>query len=344
MEAVRAGKNMGRDVNYDLMRVICMIFAISIHTNRSFIESAFWAKSFNTMLFSCNSIFYMLSGRFNLNKTFLCKEDYKKYYWKKTISILYPYVFVTCILHLWDTYRNASWNGIVLFIKTTYVALMNSNVSGPLWFMYPLIGMLISTPFLARMFQKLSDWELNLLFCLSLMWNVVSIYLTIDFGIGFSYSGFILSGWIIPFFAGYYCQRIVNEKNKKKFYVAGLFGGIVTVLGQVLLPDNYCNAVDLAPAFVLFTIALFIFMEKEIKISNNVIRRIIGSVARHSFMIYMLHWKVIVYITPKIVRESSDIVSYLLNVMMTLFISMLLAIVLDRFIINPIQRLMSRWA
>lgn len=212
MEGVVCEKNMRRDVNYDLMRVVCMIFVIMIHTGRSFIENTFFATIFSTILFSCNSIFYMLSGRFNLNKTFLGKESYKRYYWKKIVSIVWPYVFLTCVLNLWDMYHNASWNSILLFLKISYAKLMHENSSIHLWFMYPLIGMLISTPFLACMLQKLSDWELNLLLVVSLMWNVVSIYLTVDVNIGFSYSGFMLSGWMLHFFAGYYCCRIVNPR------------------------------------------------------------------------------------------------------------------------------------
>ncbi len=116
----------------------------------------------------------------------------------------------------------------------------------------------------------------------------------------------------------------------------------MTVLGQVLFPYNYNNAVDLAPAYILFVIALYVFMEKEIKISNNVVKRIISFMAKHSFSVYMVHWNVRSYITPKIVHEPSDMVSFLLNVMITLLSSVFLAVVFDVLIINPVQKLMNR--
>lgn len=110
------------------------------------------------------------------------------------------------------------------------------------------------------------------------------------------------------------------------------------------MPDNYHNAVDLSPFFVLFTMALYTFMEKEIKIRHYVVGRIIGFAAKHSFLVYMLHWYVLAYITPKLVCESQDIISYLLNVLVTLLVSIFLAVVLDALIIFPIQRMMNRMA
>lgn len=128
--------------------MICMFFVISIHTDRSFIKNSVATTLFNTILCSCNGIFYMISGRFNLSKTFQGSSDYKIYYERKMVSILFPYVFVTGLLNLWNIYNNHAWNGIVPWIKTSYESFMYTNASIHLWFMYPLIGMLISAPFL----------------------------------------------------------------------------------------------------------------------------------------------------------------------------------------------------
>ena len=109
---------------------------------------------------------------------------------------------------------------------------MVNNSATHLWFMYPLIGMLISTPFLAKMFQTMKDQEIEIFFLVAILWNIVSIYLTLDIGVGFSYSGWILSGYIIYYFAGYFCKRIINDNNKKIMYTLGIIGFIVSVFGR----------------------------------------------------------------------------------------------------------------
>ena len=341
-------KNQGnyadREINCDLMRVMSMVFVIAIQVSRKPFENhRLLLIMMSTFLASCNSIFYMLSGKFNLKYKFSDKDDYRKYYIKKIISIIFPYVFVTCLLSMWDFYQNQELVfSIKAYIKYTYTAFMTTNVSIHLWFMYPLIGMLLSAPFLAKMLQEMKNWELNILFAIALLWNFVSIYMTADIGIKFSYSGWLLSGWIISFFAGYYCDRIVNEKNKRKFYICGVAGYIVTVLGIWLIPENYKNAKDLAVAFVLFTMALYIFIDREIKVKNYQFNRIIRFLAKQSFIVYLIHWTIVRNIVPKFIKAESSTVYFLESVIVTLFISLIVGIFLNVCLINPIQNILRR--
>ncbi len=68
--------NSKRNINCDLMRVISMIFVIAIHADRSFIKTPFLEVVLSTILFTCNGIFYLLSGRFNLQTQFETRADY----------------------------------------------------------------------------------------------------------------------------------------------------------------------------------------------------------------------------------------------------------------------------
>ena len=72
-------QKINRDVNYDLMRVICMLFVIAVHVMPTpFSEETFWGSVCLILLLSSNHIFFLLSGRFNLNYHFQSKEDYRK--------------------------------------------------------------------------------------------------------------------------------------------------------------------------------------------------------------------------------------------------------------------------
>lgn len=111
--------------------------------------------------------------------------------------------------------------------------------------------------------------------------------------------------------------------------------------GQVLLPDNYFNASDLAPAYIIYVMALFTFMEREFTIKSQSIKKIIGFVAQHSFMIYMLHWNVLFDITPKIVSGSSSAYVFGASVIVTFAISLMAAVLFNSLIIKPLQNCWS---
>ena len=337
-----------RNVNYDLMRVICMLFVVAIHvTQTPFSESTFWGSAVLVLLFSCNNIFFMLSGRFNLNYTIRNKEDYRRYYLKKLLTILFPYLFVTCLRSAFKMYvfKTADVSGgLLVYLKYTYEGLMSANSSNHLWFMYPLLGMLLGAPFLAKLLQRLTDWELNLLFALGIFWNVMQVYLTANLGIGFSYSGWLLSGWIFSFFAGYYIHRNVNQDNKKKWYLWGIAGFFITALGQWLIPAHFHYATDYSAAFLLFTMAFYIFMEREIVNQNEVIKRTIFFLARYSFLIYMLHGTVLSSVTPRIIITSSVKWNFIGSVIAAFVISLLLAILIDTCILHPLQTVLKiKW-
>lgn len=209
--------------------------------------------------------------------------------------------------------------------------------------MYGLIGMLFGAPFLAKMVQSMSDWELNLLFGMGIAWNVISIYLCADFDIGFSYNCWLLSGWLIYFYAGYYCDRGVNDYNKKRIYILGISGFVITVLGRYLIADRYQNSTDLAVAYIVFTIAVYIFFEKEVVIRNDCLKKIIGFLSKYSFMVYMLHWNVLHKITPIVVTEESTFCKWIAEISVTFAILLLLSIILDVIIICPFQKLMKKF-
>lgn len=331
-----------RNINCDLMRVISMIFVIAIHTDSSFIKIPILGVILSTILYTCNGIFYLLSGRFNLQTKFECVEDYIKYYSKKTITIFFPYVFVTCLLSLWDILDSGTWNGLELYAKRTYVALMHTNSSIHLWFMYGLIGLLLGAPFFAKMLQNMSNWELNILLGIGIAWNIVFVYLCADFNINFSYYNWFLSGFSIYFFAGYYCIRNINDLNKKRIYILGAAGYIITVLGRYLIADRYLYSTDSAAAYIVFTMAVYTFLEKEVVIKNDYLKKFIGFMSKYSFLIYMLHWNVLEKITPLIITGESTFLKWIASILVTLIISMLFSVILNTAIIYPIQKLMKK--
>lgn len=204
--------------------------------------------------------------------------------------------------------------------------------------------MLLSTPFLSKMLAAMNDSEVKILFGVALIWNVVSIYLTADVGVSFQFSAWIFSGWIISFFAGYFVDRIVNDQNKKNLYLLGSVGFLVTVLGSWLIPEHYGNATSLAPAFVLFTMAAYVFLKKEIPIRNRAMKKFLRFASKHSFMEYLVHVHVYTHFTLKIMKVTPDssVPAYVLALVLTVVISLFVAFLLDICLIQPLQKLLKK--
>ena len=73
-----------RDVRYDVIRVVAMMFVIAVHVNPKPFNSIPWFKDvFDYIIYTCNGMFFMLSGLFNMKRDFSSKEDYKIYYQKR---------------------------------------------------------------------------------------------------------------------------------------------------------------------------------------------------------------------------------------------------------------------
>lgn len=204
--------------------------------------------------------------------------------------------------------------------------------------MYPLIGYLLSAPFLGKLFQKLSNYELNLLFKISIIWNIFSIYLTKNFNIAFSFNGWLLSGWTLLFFSGYYIKRITKEINQKKLYLIGIIGLIITIICSTIIPNNYKNSYDLSIVHVIYTISVFVFLKERIKINNYYLKVIIRYLSKYSYFIYLFHFNVLKTII-NIIKPSSNIINTIIVVLSTIIISLLLSISFDKFIYIHLKRI-----
>lgn len=97
------GRTQYRLFEYDFIRVVAMVFVIAVHALVviDFADkfSLFYFNVMQAVFFSCNGIFFMISGRFALTS----RQSYAQYYYKKLITIGMP-VF------------------IFFFIRTAYIA------------------------------------------------------------------------------------------------------------------------------------------------------------------------------------------------------------------------------
>lgn len=338
--------NRGRDVRYDVIRVTAMLFVIAVHVNPKPFNSFPWFKDvFDDIIYTCNGMFFMLSGLFAMRKEYTAKEDYSRYYKKKIVSIFVPYVIMTVLLYGYDFYHSGRAFELWLFVEETINQFTSLNSQQHLWFMYSLIGLLLSAPFFSKMLHAMSDWELKLLFMICIGWNAVSIYLINDLGWNFSYGKWLLSSWTMYFFLGYFHDRMVSRENKKLWYLLGIAGFLITVLWKYIIPFENHNARDFAPAYTFFVLGMYTFLLYEAKIGQKWLENLILFLARHSFTVYLVHYLVLEIIGQRFYTDASAKTGFLMTYGMCLVCSVLFAVIFDQIlkkvIQGPLEKLMK---
>lgn len=331
--------NRGRDVRYDVIRVVAMMFVIAVHVNPKPFNSFPWFKDvFDYIVYTCNGMFFMLSGLFAMKKEYSAKEDYATYYKKKLISIFLPYVIMTFLLHGYDYYQSGRVFDLRMYVEETINQFTALNSEQHLWFMYSLIGLLMSAPFFSKMLHAMSDWEIKLLFWLSIGWNAVSIYLINDLGWNFHYGKWIMASWTIYFFLGYFHDRMITEENKKFWYVMGIAGFLITVLWQYVLPFENHSDKDFAPAYTFFVIGMYTFLLFEIKISWDWLKKVIAFLAKHSFTVYLIHYLILELIGQRFYEGYSAKIGFVLTYAVCFVCSVGFAVVFDLILEKLVQK------
>ena len=178
MEKIKTKK---RIFEYDLMRSMFMLMVLGIHilsrvkTFSSEFNTTWYIVNICTNFFMiCNPLFFMLSGKFNLNKEFNSLEDYKKYYKSKIITIFIPFFIVSIIIYFLNNYNNLSI--IDFFEKFT-----SGSIEGTYWFIYNLIGIIIITPFLSKMIKNMNLLDKKIYFYFVI---VITSFITVILALG----------------------------------------------------------------------------------------------------------------------------------------------------------------
>lgn len=335
-----------RNYGFDLLRVVLCIFVIAIHSmNFFYIKNVVIDMSIPTFLKSTNGLFYMLSGYFNLEKKFENSDDIIKFYKNKIIYVLLPFLGFNLFWVAWDFLHAYGAFDVVGFLKLYYETVMCLATDGHMWFMYPLFGLLLSTPFLSKMLHSMNEKELKILWRTAIGFNFIAYYLCENFGVGFAVSSWVLDGWIIYYFAGYYYRHVISKESAAKWLILGTVGFVITVLGvNYKLPviTVFAGGNDIQPMFTLFCVGFLYVWEKIFRIENKTIGKIIVFLSSNTFLIYLFHVRGLEYVVRKLNIIGGNLQG-LIAVFGTFVVSLVAASVIN-FVMKPVQKkLYSLW-
>lgn len=328
---------MKRNYGLDLFRIFLCLCVVILHSlNYYGIENAYCTAIISGFLVQANGAFYLLSGYFNLEKEFNDSTDIKEYYKKKIIYVLFPFVAFLFVLTIWDYLHVNNGFNIIEILQNFYDTVMSSACDGHLWFLYPLFGLLLSTPFISKALHNMNEKELKILWYVAIGWNFVSYYLCWNLGVNFKFSSWFLDGWPIFYFAGYYYRHVIAKESKLKWIILGILGFVITNAGY-LFYDSFTGAFDIQPMFTIFCVSCLMFWDKAFNISNEKIGKVILFISKNTFLIYLLHMHAIEYVVRKLdIVEASFINGSL--VVVGSFILALIASMIVNTIMKPMQK------
>ncbi len=336
-----------RNASDDLIRFFSVFLVIMVHAdNQPWSGIPILSALIRMILLFSNSFFYMLSGKYNIGIEFNEAGDYLKYYKKKFVNIVFPYVFVSILLSIWNLRKipNLDFGSTpvaLYYLKSSLKDLISSNSSTHLWFMFGLIGYLLSAPFLSKMFHAMSNIELHILYGIIIIWNTITVLIFPFFNEPFGYHGWFLTGWMIHFCLGYYVDRAVTSSNAKLFYVMGICGAFINVMGATFFADRFSNPNDLAPTFIITCVGVMAFLQRKLNVSDERLKRITRFMSGYYFYIYMVHFNILKYITPNITNAIPKGLRFIPDVMVTFCISFVCSIIL-KIVITPCSNLLKK--
>lgn len=277
-----------RDYRLDLLRVTSMIMVVIIHIAnyycRAFNDidkiSYLGALIFNTISRISVPFFFMISGATLLSKKY-DKNKNKERIIKKIITL----IVITIIYFVWDKYyMNKDIN---------IISLLSKPERKLLWFMYAIIGIYISLPFIKCMVDKMGKDEDKLFVILWLLFNgflkglnIGNTYL-VPIISGTYYLGYFIIGHMII----KYYDQIKRNKDNKFLLITTIISFITVVISTYFISINsdkhftklltYSNALIMVASLTSFIYLYFNIKDKEYII--------ISKLSNLSFGIYLFH-------------------------------------------------------
>ena len=318
-----------RLIQFDILRVMAMIFVIAIHVSvRPFVTNPYMKNMWYVLFLVCNGLFYMLSGKFNLRKKFDSNKSILEFYWKNFKKIVIPFFFATMIIAF--RYYLSSNFGLSLmgYFRFYRDYITNTAPNSDLWFMYPFFGLLLSTPFLSLMLNNMSEKQIKFILVLSFIYCFYSVNSKF-FGFTPHISQWIISEWMLYYILGY-CLDRVNIQCEGIIYVLGVVGFILSIILKTKFENSYNNSTDLSLIYVIFVFSIYIFFAKRIHTNNKALIGIIEILTKYSFYVYLFH-EIVLREVEKYLGVLNPIISFPVNILVTLLLTLMIAVIFDSF-------------
>lgn len=335
-----------RVFQYDFMRVVFMLMVLGVHVlknTKQFVHEYNTSWYFFNILVDFfligNPLFFMLSGKFNLDKDYSKPEDYKRFYKKRVISILIPFVIVGGFIYVLKNLHN-------LNIVDYATKMLNGQVEGTYWFVYSLIGILIFSPFFSKMFKNMSDFEKKLFLGIDFSINaIIVVFATFKLPLALKFQSVAFAFWHLYYFSGYLIEDVFKTKKSRNIMIVlGIIAFAIQLMIRRFVKYNYVLT-DPSPLLTLEAFALYFVLLDKIKINSDKIQKIISYLAQYSFVFYLLHMIVLRNVCKMFDLNIDSIHNALYGIVIFIIsfvVTLITSILMQKIIVKPIQKLFEK--
>lgn len=323
-----------KNIYISYLRIIATLFVVLIHASTGFLP-AFDASSFNWNYANWINaatrcavpIFVALSGALLLPK----EENTVLFYKKRLPKIFYPFAFWTIIYIIYYFYRytNFSVLSISQVLNITWDKVLH-GANAHLWYLYMIIGLYFTLPFLKKIIQQASIREIEiflLLWFLSLFVNYKMFYNyfpKIDLTFFSGYVGYLVLGYYLSI-KSFSIRPITPYIG---YILVVLFTGYMTwylSTKQHKYDPTYYN-------YLFFNTALattFLFLAIKYTFANKqTMPSWLNTIDRYSFSIYLIHILPLNYIHPWVTKYMDTAWVIPIATLLSIAVSILIAYVL----------------
>lgn len=282
-----------RDSNFELLRIILMLFIVMHHIISSVIAPGFSSKGFaciDVIFHTAVIVFVLISGYFGINLRI-----------KALLSLILQVTFYSLLLTLL---------GVYVFRLGSPIDIIKSllPVSGNYyWFITVYVELLLLSPFVNKLLVHLSNQQYKSLI-------VILAFLIFWFGLlrktNISIDGKNIVYFIFIYIVGGGIRRIslLDEKSKfltNRFHFFILLLSLIVLGGGYLLPETHSLFIHFmaytyvynSPFLLILSISIFCLF-RNLSFKNNIINYLASS----SLAIYLIHehplMREIIYVKP----------------------------------------------
>ena len=324
---------------YDFVRAVAIMFVVAVHSlyfvNSVHEQCAYPFYALQTIFFTGNVLFFLLSGKFNLREK---KDDaaVKKFYYNKIRNIVVPIVIFFFIRTLYDLYPDYS---LGLVVKTFIKNFVYDYSHIEYWFMYTLVGFLLVAPFLSHAFARFSKFEKKLFVGIGLGYHLVLLIVSdAGYPLGWSYLFF---GFSFTFFIGGLIEDLFETKKSR----CGLaLTSVLCLLATMVLFhfDKTGGLQESSPFYTGLAIGIYIgLLQLGEKMKPS---RAVSFIAKHSFSIYLVHMMILIplHSVIPVMEGPISFLGFLGAFAIAFSLSLLLAFVLDKCVVDPAELLFDK--
>lgn len=283
-----ASKVKKRDMNFEMLRIICMLLIIASHCivrtklventteftiNWCFLEFIRILTRFSVNAYILISGYYMVKSKFKIEK--VCKI------WGVTFFYAITSIFLILIL------------GENVHIKDIIKCIMPFS-SGIYWFVTTYLALYIFSPFINQLINRLDQKKFFILIATFFYMVVIAKTIFLDNNSIDPNGGSNVLWFIYLYMVGAYIRLYYNKKINKNWYIfIVLFMSLIIFLTRFFamkfLNKEFNRLLSFTNIFnFISTISIFLYF-REVKIKSIRINNLIGIISPTMFGVYLIH-------------------------------------------------------